>query len=167
MGVLAASRAEPKHGSDHTVTIAFGGRPAGMDNSIGHFANAMPIRIGMTEALSSGSNGKLSFDSLVKLVSKEISAAKKHERFSYLNLARAQNQAGLEVPRAQVAVTLSPKLSRSECCLYPVEGPYDLFFCFLEGADGVSLGVGVFDPLSVEDELNVLFSAHLQPCYLL
>lgn len=101
----------------------------------------MPIRIPMTEALKSNSNGTLYFDTLVKLVSKEISAAKKHERFSYLNLSRAQNQDGQEVPRAQVAVTLSPKLSRSECCLYPVEGPYDLFFCFLEGEDGVSLGV--------------------------
>ncbi|KZP12421.1 hypothetical protein FIBSPDRAFT_798902 [Athelia psychrophila] len=145
VGVLAASRAAPKHGSDHPVTIAFGGRPAGMDSSIGHFANAMPIRIPMTEALNSGSIGALSFETLVKLVSKEISAAKKHERFSFLNLSRAQNQDALEVPRAQVAVTLSPKLSRSECCLYPVEGPYDLFFCFLEGADGVSLGL-IYNP---------------------
>ncbi|KAJ2964349.1 hypothetical protein NQ176_g10799 [Zarea fungicola] len=46
---------------------------------------------------------------------------------------------------SKVAVTLSPKLADDRCTLYPVNGVWDLFFCFLEHADGVSLGV-ISDP---------------------
>lgn len=137
--MLVRSNAQPEHGTDHLVTVAFGGRPAGTERSIGHFANAMPIRIPFEESLVHSGI----FDTLVNLVSKQISKAKKHERLAYLDMARAAHKQGLQVPPAQVAVTLSPKLSRPECCLYPVEGPYDLFFCFLEGEDSVALSVSL------------------------
>lgn len=147
VGLLTRAHTEPDYGADQTVTVAFGGRPAGLEKSIGHFANAMPIRIPFTEASRKTSGAaQVSFDNLVKLVSKQISTAKKHERYSILDLSRARASRGLETPRAQVAVTLSPKLSHKECTLYPVEGPYDLFFCFLEGDDNVTLGV-IYDPI--------------------
>ncbi|CAK5278570.1 unnamed protein product, partial [Mycena citricolor] len=87
----------------------------------------------------------ITFDALLRLLSTTVSTAKKHERFSFMDLSQACLEEGCMPPRAQVAVTLSPKLEREECELYPVEGPYDLFFCFLEAADSVSLGV-IYDP---------------------
>jgi hypothetical protein len=106
----------------------------------------MPIRVPFTECLESGlladsSSPRVDFANIVKLVSKQMSAAKKHERFTFADLARARNVRGLEMLRPQIAITLSPKLARSECELFPVEGPYDLFFCFLEGINTVELGV--------------------------
>ena len=133
--------AEPDGGADHAVTVAFGGRPAGMEETVGQFANAVPIRIALSEILASK---QPTFEALVNLVSKEVSTAKKHDRLSYLDISNAHRKLGLQVPPAQAAITISPKLSRKECALYPVEGPYDIFFCFLEGDDGVSLGVSVF-----------------------
>lgn len=142
IGLITRANSEPLHGSDHTLSVAFGGRPAGLENALGHFANAMPIKIPFTEAIRSHKVPQtLPFDSLVKLVSKGVSTAKKHERMSILDVAKAANKKGMIVSKAQVAVTLSPKLSRPECCLYPVEGPYDLFFCFLEADSTVTLGV--------------------------
>jgi hypothetical protein len=41
----------------------------------------------------------------------------------------------------KVSVTFSPKLANENCTIYPVEGVWDLFFCFLETQNGVSLGV--------------------------
>lgn len=133
--------AEPDGGADHAVTVAFGGRPSGMEDTVGQFANAVPIRIALSEVLGSKPP---SFEALVDLVSREVSTAKKHDRLSYLDISNAHRKLGLQVPPAQVAITLSPKLSRKECTLYPVEGPYDIFFCFLEDDDGVSLGVSLF-----------------------
>ena len=138
VGVLIRSISEPDGGADHAITVAFGGRPAGMENSVGQFANALPIRVPLADILSSKSP---TFEALVKSVSKEVSTAKKHDRLSYLDVADAYRALGLPAPRAQVAITLSPKLSHEECSVYPVEGPYDLFFCFLEAEKSVSLGV--------------------------
>ncbi|KIK03064.1 hypothetical protein K443DRAFT_95740 [Laccaria amethystina LaAM-08-1] len=152
VGVLVRSIAEPDGGADHSVTVAFGGRPAGMEDTVGQFANAVPIRIALSEVLASGPP---SFEALVNLVSKEVSTAKKHDRLSYLDISNAHRKLGLQVSPAQVAITISPKLSRKECTLYPVEGPYDIFFCFLEGDDGVSLGV-IYDP-TVFSKSDILF----------
>jgi len=58
-----------------------------------------------------------------------------------MDIHKFAREEGFHVPRSQVAITLSPKLSRPECSLYPVEGNWDLFFCFLEAEDSVSLGV--------------------------
>ena len=45
------------------------------------------------------------------------------------------------LPDFKVAVTFSPKTANSRCTVYPVEGVWDLFYCFLEKEDGVLLGV--------------------------
>ncbi|CAK5278577.1 unnamed protein product [Mycena citricolor] len=128
---------------DQTLTVAFGGRPKGLDRTVGHFANALPIRVPVSHLIRSSST--ITFDALLRLLSTTVSTAKKHERFSFTDLSQACLEEGCMPPRAQVAVTLSPKLEREECELYPVEGPYDLFFCFLEASDSVSLGV-IYDP---------------------
>ncbi|KAJ6577997.1 hypothetical protein B0H19DRAFT_1253292 [Mycena capillaripes] len=133
--------------ADHAVTVAFSGRPDGMSRTVGHFANALPIQIPLTQVLCSQTP---TFDALLRLISSSVSAAKKHDRFSFPDLSHSLNASGLPTAPSQVAITLSPELSRPECSLYPVEGPYDLFFCFLEAKDDVSLGV-IYDP--------VLFSA--------
>jgi len=150
--------AEPDGGADHAVTVAFGGRPAGMEETVGQFANAVPIRVALSEVFASK---QPSFEALVNLVSTEVSTAKKHDRLSYLDISNAHRKLGLQVPPAQVAITLSPKLSRKECALYPVEGPYDIFFCFLEGDDGVSLGVSFVSRCHIHPTY-IWFPGHLR-----
>ncbi|KDR67250.1 hypothetical protein GALMADRAFT_130449 [Galerina marginata CBS 339.88] len=143
IGVLVRSIAIPDGISDHAITIAFGGRPAEMKNTVGQFANAVPIRIPLIDVICSQSP---TFEALVRLISKEVSTAKNHDQFSYLDLTEACSELGLQVPSTQVAITQSPKLARPECTLYPVEGSYDLFFCFSEGEETVSLGT-IYNPL--------------------
>ncbi|KAJ7242915.1 hypothetical protein C8J57DRAFT_1243659 [Mycena rebaudengoi] len=130
---------------DYSVTVAFSGRPASLAQTrvIGQFANALPIRIPTGDILRSGNP---TFNNLVRVVSSAISMAKKHQYFSSLDLFRALHSAGHRAPRSQVAITLSPPLARPKCCLYPVEGQCDLFFCFLDETESVSLGV-IYDPL--------------------
>ncbi|KAJ6574323.1 hypothetical protein B0H19DRAFT_1020850 [Mycena capillaripes] len=142
IGLLVRTSAEPTQ-EDHAMLVAFGGRPESMQGTVGHFANALPIRIPLTQVLRSANP---TFDALLQVVSTTISSGKKHDRFSFADLCRAQNVAGLQMPRFQVAITLSPQLARPECTLYPVEGAYDLFFCFLEEKDTVSIGL-IYDPL--------------------
>ncbi|KAF9522313.1 hypothetical protein CPB83DRAFT_887614 [Crepidotus variabilis] len=148
VGVLIRSLSEPNEGADQAVTIAFGGRPGALENTVGHFANTVPIRIPLADILSSQTPP--TFEELVRLISTEISNAKKYDRLSYLDISEAHREAGLRVPPSQVAITFSPKPSHSECSLYPVEGPYDLFFCFLEGEASVKLGV-IYNPLVFSD----------------
>ncbi|KAK7033817.1 hypothetical protein R3P38DRAFT_2519696 [Favolaschia claudopus] len=142
VGLLVRTHSESTM-HDQALTVAFAGRAPSMISTVGHFANALPISVPLSQVLRSANP---TFDSLVRLLSSAISAAKKHERFSFPDLSHALNSSGLQTPRTQVAITLSPQLSRPECTLYPVEGPYDLFFCFLEAQDSVSLGV-IYDPL--------------------
>ncbi|CAK5263677.1 unnamed protein product [Mycena citricolor] len=143
VALLTQSHSIAGSSRDQTLTVAFGGRPKGLDRTVGHFANALPIRVPVSHLIRSSST--ITFDALLRLLSTTVSTAKKHERFSFMDLSQACLEEGCMPPRAQVAVTLSPKLEREECELYPVEGPYDLFFCFLEAADSVSLGV-IYDP---------------------
>lgn len=141
LGVLMRSTAEPDGGADHAVMIAFAGRPTEMANSVGQFANAVPIRIPLASVFTSKSP---TFSELVRLVSKAISSGKRYERFSYPDVVTAHREIGLQIVPPQVAITFSPKLLRPESSLYPVEGEYDLFFCFIEGEESVSLGVSCF-----------------------
>ena len=76
-----------------------------------------------------------------------MSRAKNFDRFPVVDVYRAAREEGVVPQKPQVAVTLSPKLSRDECVLYPVEGIWDLFFCFLEAETSVSLGVSVILPV--------------------
>jgi hypothetical protein len=148
IGLLIRINSEPDHGSDQNVWVAFGGRPTGFENVLGHFANALPIRIPYSDLLQNATPGApLRFEDLVRLVSKQVSTAKKHERMAIMDISKATNRMGTFVNKAQVAITLSPKLSRGDASLYPVEGPYDLFFCFLEAETSVSLGVSALPPI--------------------
>ena len=58
----------------------------------------------------------------------------------------------MTLPDFKVAVTFSPKTANSSCTIYPVEGVWDLFFCFLEKEDGVSLGVS---------RLNLIYKSYV------
>ncbi|KAJ7208643.1 amino acid adenylation domain protein [Mycena pura] len=142
VGVLLQMSSEPTL-HDNTVALAFSGRPDRMAQTVGHFTNALPIKIPLNEVLRSQNP---TLDALVRSVAASVSAAKKHDQFSFLDLCDAHRAAGLTAPRLQVAITLSPQLACRDCRLYPVEGSYDLFFCFLEGKDTVSLDV-IYDPL--------------------
>lgn len=130
---------------DHALAVAFGGRPRGFENSIGHFANPLPVKIPVLQHLL-GSSGSNTFSKLVASVSRNISAVKKAERLSLLDLARGSRCKGHDFRSPQVAVSYSPKLSNDNCQLFPVEGDWDLFFVFLDCADGVELGVCSFPP---------------------
>jgi hypothetical protein len=82
------------------------------------------------------------FSQTVKAMGKNLSQAKKHELYPFMTLMQeAQKTIDNGLLNFKVAVTFSPKLASQECTLYPVEGVWDLFFCFLEHDDGVSLGV--------------------------
>ncbi|CAK5282791.1 unnamed protein product [Mycena citricolor] len=146
IGVLVRSKCAPpgcEDTADFVLTTAFAGRPAGLGHALGHFVNALPVRVPFTAVL--GPDGAGTFDMLVKHISEYVSAAKRHEVFSLLDLQDAARAEGMQIPRSQVAVTLSPRLARNECELLPVEGAHDLFFCFLEGPDAVELGV-IYNP---------------------
>ncbi|KAJ7098559.1 hypothetical protein B0H15DRAFT_797266 [Mycena belliarum] len=163
VGLTIRQVSETQPGADHAVTVAFGGRTLSTALSIGNFANAMPIRVPLAKALNGpiGSSNGTILD-LVKSISKQLSVAKKHDRFSFADLARIRNRGGVAMLTPQVAVTLSPKLSRDEFELFPVEGPYELLFCLLEGRDTVELGV-IYDPkvFSV-DTMSLMKSTFLQ-----
>ena len=77
----------------------------------------------------------------MKQVGAAVSSGKKHELFPFLNLIEAHKEMHDTLPDFKVAVTFSPKTANSRCTIYPVEGVWDLFYCFLEKEDGVSLGV--------------------------
>ncbi|KAJ6487589.1 non-ribosomal peptide synthetase [Mycena sanguinolenta] len=141
IGLLVRLFSEPTP-ENHVLLVAFAGRPEGMAQTVGHFANALPIRIPLTQILRSESP---TCDALVQSVSKAISTAKTHDRLSFVDLCDALRRGGLRTPQFQVAITLSPQLAGPNCALYPVEGDCDLLFCFLEEKECVSLGV-IYDP---------------------
>lgn len=156
IGLLIRANSEADHGSDQNVAIAFGGRPSGFETTVGHFANALPIRIPYTGVLCKSTPGSSpTFDDFVQSVSRIVSEAKKYERVSITDIHREANTKGSMVNRTQVAITLSPKVAcAGSASIYPVEGTYDLFFCFLEEEESVSLGVSgfpVFLKVSVND----------------
>ncbi|KAF3005606.1 putative secondary metabolism biosynthetic enzyme [Curvularia kusanoi] len=111
-------------------------------------ANTMPVKIPLASLLQQNAN----FAQAVQAFGKNLSDAKKHEMFPYLSLVeevrKRMNKQHLDL---KVAVTFSPKLADSRCSIYPVEGVWDLFFCFLEQDDGVSLGV-IANPEVFDDE---------------
>ena len=87
-----------------------------------------------------GSN--VQFNQLVRQIGAAVSAGKKYELYPFLSLVeeahRATNDTLID---SKVAITFSPKTAHSRCAIFPVEGVWDLFYCFLEHEDGVSLGV--------------------------
>lgn len=98
----------------------------------------MPVKVPLTSLLRDGA----SFSDAVKAMGHHVSSAKKHEMFPFMSLMEeAKRDTDPSLLDFKVAVTFSPKLTNKSCTLYPVEGIWDLFFCFLEQDDGVSLGV--------------------------
>lgn len=100
----------------------------------------MPIKTPLSSLLQR----RATFAQAVKEIGRSVSTAKKHEMFPFVSLIdEARKTMGDDTFDFKVAVTFSPKLASDKCTLYPVEGVWDLFFCFLENDDGVSLGVRI------------------------
>ncbi|KAF4991222.1 hypothetical protein FDECE_14114 [Fusarium decemcellulare] len=142
VGLLVIDKKGLQYGRSEVISLGFGGRPRGMEASVGQFANPLPAKIPLWEALETESG---SFKSLVSAVSKNISAIKRAELVPSLDLVRACRDLNLDYEPPRVTVTYSPKLAKSGCRLFPVEGSWDLFFCFLEYEDNVKLGV-IYNP---------------------
>lgn len=140
MGLLVADQTRPQLGLDEVLSVAFAGRPKDMGACVGHFANSLPVSIPIWQVLQADGSTR-SFKELVSAVSKNMSAVKKAEMVAPIEVARACRNANVDYEPPRVAVTYSPKLARSECRLFPVEGSWDLFFCFLEYEEDVKLGV--------------------------
>lgn len=148
IGLAMAGHSEPTPHHDHTLQVAFGAREAKFARCISHFANTMPIKQPVSELLQNDAT----FADLVKNVGKRVSQAKKHEMFPFMSLLEAsRREDGDDGWKSdKVVVTYSPKLANKSCTLYPVQGVWGLFFCFLEHDSGVSLGV-ISDPATFDD----------------
>lgn len=98
----------------------------------------MPVKVPLARLLQNNAT----FLEAVKAFGKNLSIAKKHEMYPFLSLIEeARKKMDERQLNFKVAVTFSPKLASKSCSIYPVEGVWDLFFCFLEHDDRVSLGV--------------------------
>ena len=138
IGLITSGLSLPSPHHDHCLQVAFGARESMYSDCVSHMANTMPIRVPLTQALTSGAD----LSSFVKQLGKFVSQAKKFESYPFLSLLDNIRQRDLGADlECKVAVTFSPKLASEDCTLFPVEGIWDLFFCFLEREDGVSLGV--------------------------
>ncbi|KAB8255140.1 hypothetical protein BDV32DRAFT_154554 [Aspergillus pseudonomiae] len=151
VGLLTSGIAKPTPHHDHTLLVALGGRPQGYEACVSHMANTMPIRTPVSSLLQR----RATFVDAVKEMGRSISTAKKHEMFPFVSLVEtARETMSDKMLDFKVSVTFSPKLADDNCTIYPVEGVWDLFFCFLETQNGVDLGVisnpAVFDAVAIE-----------------
>ncbi|EFW99106.1 thiotemplate mechanism natural product synthetase [Grosmannia clavigera kw1407] len=122
--------------------MGFGSRPPAMANCVGQFASALPVKIPLWQVAHDGDG---TFRSLVSAVGKNISDVKKNELFPAVEIAEAIRETGSDYTPPRVAVTYSPKLADAGCRLFPVNGVWDLFFCFLESEEDVKVGI-IYDP---------------------
>lgn len=136
--LVVENKPRPQFGKDEIMSVGFGSRPKEMLNCVGQFANALPIRVPVWQVMSDGDG---SFKALVSALGKNISSVKKAELFPAVDVVRSCRDRNLDYEPPRVTVTYSPKLANAECRLFPVEGSWDLFFCFLEYEDDVKLGV--------------------------
>ncbi|KAH9429665.1 Hybrid PKS-NRPS synthetase tas1 [Pyricularia oryzae] len=138
VGLVTAAMAEPQAHHDHALMVAFGARPKGFENNVSHMANTMPVKFPLSSLLRDDAT----FSDAVKAMGRNVSTAKKHESFPFMALMEQANRhMDPTLLDFKVAITYSPKLANKSCELFPVEGIWDLFFCFLEQEDGVALGV--------------------------
>ncbi|KJZ80421.1 hypothetical protein HIM_00271 [Hirsutella minnesotensis 3608] len=142
VGLLVIDKKKPRFQRDEVISVGFGSRPKDMAACVGQFANALPVKVPLWKAMCE-SDG--SFRALVAAVGKNISAVKRAELFPAVDVVRSCREHGIDYEPPKVAVTYSPKLAKSECRLFPVEGSWDLFFCFLEYDADVKLGV-IYNP---------------------
>ncbi|KAB2573376.1 Hybrid PKS-NRPS synthetase TAS1 [Lasiodiplodia theobromae] len=143
VGLLVMDQTRPPLGEDEVLAVAFAGRPKDFQRCVGQFANALPVQVPLWKCLLESPQSTL--QSLVKAVSSNVSQAKRAELFPPIEVARCSRARNIQYQPPKVAVTYSPKLARQECQLFPVEGAWDLFFCFLEYENDVKLGV-IYDP---------------------
>lgn len=139
VGLLVMDQTRPPLGEDEILAVAFAGRPKDFQRCVGQFANALPVQVPLWKCLLDSPQSTL--QSLVKAVSSNVSQAKRAELFPPIEVARCSRAHNIQYQPPKVAVTYSPKLARKECQLFPVEGAWDLFFCFLEYKNEVKLGV--------------------------
>ncbi|KAH6846806.1 non-ribosomal peptide synthetase [Alternaria alternata] len=138
VSLVTDGNAEPAPHHDRALFVAFGARPKEFQNCVSHMANTMPVKVPLARLLQNNAT----FLEAVKAFGKNLSIAKKHEMYPFLSLIEeARKKMDERQLNFKVAVTFSPKLASKSCSIYPVEGVWDLFFCFLEHDDGVSLGV--------------------------
>ncbi|KAF2733364.1 acetyl-CoA synthetase-like protein [Polyplosphaeria fusca] len=149
LGLLIVDHSRPRFSTDEVITVAFGGRPKGMENHIGQFTNGLPVKLPLWEAVLDG-DGR--FKTFVGAVSNNISRVKRAETVSPIEVAAMCRDSNMLYTPPKVAVSYSPALADSRCRLFPVEGSWDLFFCFLQTGDNVQLGV-VYDPVAISEEL--------------
>ncbi|KAF7554762.1 hypothetical protein G7Z17_g2660 [Cylindrodendrum hubeiense] len=142
VGLLVIDKTKPQFGRDEVLSVGFGSRNKDMASCVGQFANALPVKIPLWCAIHKGDG---SFKALVSAVSKNISAVKRAEMFPAVEVVRSCRNMNIDYEPPKVAVTYSPKLAKSGCRLFPVEGSWDLFFCFLEYENDVKLGV-IYNP---------------------
>ena len=140
VGLLVIDKSRPQLGKDEVLSVGFGSRPKDLISCVGQFANALPVKVPLWQCLESHGSNR-SFKSLVSAVGKNVSAVKKSELFSAVEVVRACRNLNIHYQPPRVAVTYSPKLAKPECRMFPVEGSWDLFFCFLEYETDVKLGV--------------------------
>lgn len=100
----------------------------------------MPVKVPLACLLQDNTT----FAEAVKAFGKNLSNGKKHEMFPFFSLIEEARKKMDDCHlNFKVAVTFSPKLANKACSIYPVEGVWDLFFCFLGHDNGVSLGVSL------------------------
>ncbi|KAF4631120.1 hypothetical protein G7Y89_g7005 [Cudoniella acicularis] len=157
IGVMLHSYMEPQHGEDQAVAVAFAGRPKEFQNTPGHFANALPIKVPIWEHLFSKNEDHQTLRALVRSVSQNISKVKRAERLSLFDLARSARTHGIDYHAPRVAISYSPKLADDRCRLFPVEGCWDLFFVFLEDGAGIELGVSTKEPKQMNANNQVIY----------
>ena len=140
LGLLVHTKSKTLYGEDQALEVAFAGRSQGFESTIGQFANALPVKLPLSDFAQLDSRSA-TLAALIAAVSKNISKVKRAERFSPLDVARSGRAHNVMYSPSKVAVTYSPGLADPKCRLYPVEGKWDLFFCFLEVGTSVELGV--------------------------
>nr|POE79797.1 hybrid pks-nrps synthetase tas1 [Quercus suber] len=153
IGLLVADETKTPFGREEVLSVGYGSRPEALKRCVGQFANALPVKLPLWGVLK---RGESSLAALVRAMSKNISAVKKAELFSVTETIRAARKANIDCEAPRVAVTIIPKLAAAGCRVFPVEGRWDLYFCFQELQDGVTLGV-IYDPqLFTASSLNMM-----------
>ena len=140
MGILLHLKSKVQCGEDHSIALAFGGRPKELQSTIGHFAKPLPVKVPIWDHLLADRK-QSTLASLIASVGRNISSSKKAEQISLADLARSSRANGVEFHAPKVAMSYSPKLCDDAFQLFPVEGSWDLFFVFLDVPEGVELGV--------------------------
>ncbi|KAI0190564.1 amino acid adenylation domain protein [Astrocystis sublimbata] len=147
IGLLVIDKTRPPLGRDEVLNIALGGRPREMTSCVGQFANTLPVNIPLWRCLQGydQTNGYRTSASLVSMFKKIMSSVKQSELFPSIELLRTCRDMNINYQPPKVTVTFSPKLANGECRMFPVEGSWDLLFCFLEYEADVKLGV-IYNP---------------------